>query len=301
MDITRDEVCIFIPTLNEAPTIGSLIRTFRKKGYSHIFVMDGGSSDDTVRIAEAEGARVEIQQGKGKGTAIIEAFGTIDLPYILMLDGDGTYDPDDAEVMLQPLFNGADHVIGNRLAHPEKGALTALNHFGNELINYLFKVAHGQYLSDILSGYRAFTKKAISDMQLSERGFEIETEIAVEAVRNQQKIDIVPVRYGKRPGTETKLHPVKDGFKIARTVYRLAKINNPLFYFGLIGILILIGGALTGIYVVFEWINGIERIPMTILTLLLITVGFNIFMFGVIADMLLTFHREVMRELHRNR
>ncbi|NYT06613.1 MAG: S-layer glycoprotein N-glycosyltransferase AglJ [Methanomicrobiales archaeon] len=303
MAIDQDAVCIFIPTLNEAPTIGPLVTTFRKKGFSHILVMDGNSTDATVRIAREAGAVVHTQSGKGKGEAIIEAIELIEQPYILMLDGDGTYDPDDADAMLEPLFEGADHVIGNRLAFPEKGALTALNHFGNEVINYLFKVAHGAYLYDILSGYRAFTRAGIRQMQLSERGFEIEieTEIAVEAVRNNQKTVIVPVKYGKRPGTETKLHPFKDGFKIARTVYRLAKINNPLFYFGLIGIIILIAGGLTGLYVVYEWMNGIERIPMTILTLLLIMVGFNIFMFGVIADMLLTFHREVMREIHRLR
>jgi glycosyltransferase (TIGR04182 family) len=301
MEILKGEVCIFIPTLNEAPTIGVLIDAFHDLGFTHIFVMDGHSTDRTVAIAREKGARVEVQRGKGKGTAIIEAVGLIGQPYVLMMDGDGTYDPADAERMLAPLFSGSDHVIGNRLYHPEEGALTRLNKFGNEIINYLFKIAHGSYLFDILSGYRAFTLESVRQLQLKESGFEIETEMAAEAVRNNQKITVIPIKYRERPGTETKLHPFRDGFKILATVYRLARMTNPLFYFGLIGLFLSIFGGLVGLFVVVEWLRGIEHIPLTILTVLLIMVGFNIFMFGVISDMMLTFHRELMRELVRAR
>jgi glycosyltransferase (TIGR04182 family) len=301
MEIQKDEVCIFIPTLNEAPTIGSLIGAFQDLGYSHILVMDGHSTDRTVAIARERGARVELQKGKGKGNAIIEAIGLIERPYVLMIDGDGTYDPADAVRMIAPLFSGADHVIGNRLEGPEEGALTRFNKFGNELINYLFKIAHGTYLFDILSGYRAYTLESVRQMHLKESGFEIETEMAAEAVRNNQNIAVIPIQYRERPGTETKLNPLRDGFRILATVYRLAKMTNPLFYFGMIGLFISLSGGLAGIFVVAEWLRGIDHIPLTILTVLLIMVGFNIFMFGVISDMLLAFHREVMRELQRLR
>jgi glycosyltransferase (TIGR04182 family) len=301
MEIRKDEVCVLIPTLNEAPTIGSIIGDFQDLGYPHIFIMDGHSSDKTVEIAEKRGARVEVQSGKGKGNAIIEAVELIEYPYILMIDGDGTYAPEDADRMLAPLFSGADQVIGNRLHSPEEGALTRLNHFGNGLINYLFKVAHGTYLNDILSGYRAFTLSSLRQMRLKETGFGIETEMAAEAVRNDQKVAVVPVRYLPRPGTETKLSPVRDGFRIVATTYRLAKMTNPLFYFGIAGFLLALLGGLIGIYVVWEWIGGTEHLPLTILTMLLIVVGFELFMFGVIGDMLLTFHREIVRELQRLR
>jgi glycosyltransferase (TIGR04182 family) len=299
MELIKDDVCIFIPTLNEAPTIGSLIRAFRDQGYRHILVMDGHSSDGTVEIARKEGARVEIQSGRGKGNAIIEAIDLIEHPYVLMLDGDGTYAPEEAEIMLQPLFDGADHVIGNRLENPETGALTRLNRFGNEVINYLFKMAHGSYLYDILSGYRAFTLQSAQMLHLKESGFEIETEMAAEAVRHNQDIVVVPVQYRVRPGTETKLSPLKDGMRIVSTVYRMAKMSNPLFYFGLIGLFLTALGAMFGLYVIYEWLLRIEHIPLTILTVLLLVLGFNIFMFGVISDMILTFHREMMREIYR--
>ena len=299
MKIKRGEVCIFIPTLNEAPTIGDLIREFREQGFEHILVMDGNSSDGTPDIARAAGATVRTQTGKGKGNAIIEAVEIIDEPYALMLDGDGTYSPEDADKMLDPLALGFDHVIGNRLENPDAEAFTRLNLLGNQILNLLFKIAHGKDLRDILSGYRAFTLHSIRQMTLKETGFEIETEMAVEAVRNGQRITVVPVQYLSRPGTVTKLDPFQDGVRIFSTIYRLAKMNNPIFYFGIIGLFISLVGGITGVYVILEWLKDIEHLPLTILTVLLITIGFQIFMFGVISDMLLGFHRETIRQIEQ--
>jgi glycosyltransferase (TIGR04182 family) len=297
MKFEKDEVCILIPTLNEGLTIGKIIHEFRELGYNHILVIDGKSTDNTVRVAREAGATVRTQSGKGKGNAIIEAFEVIEQPYILMLDGDGTYSPRDAEKMLTPLFLGFDQVIGDRLVNAEEGSFSRLNLFGNQMLNLLFKIAHSRDLHDILSGYRAFTHLAIRQMNLKEKGFEIETEISVEAVRNGQRIMVVPIKYSRRPGTATKLSPFHDGIKIVSTIYRLARVNNPMFYFGMLGVLTSVLGMLTGIYVLLEWLKGIDHIPLTILTVLLVVVGIEIFMFGMISDMLLVFHREIIREV----
>ena len=297
MKFNKDEVCILIPTLNEGPTIGNVVREFTALGYTHILVIDGKSTDNTVKSAREAGATVRTQSGKGKGNAIIEAFEVIEQPYILMLDGDGTYSAKDAEKMLTPLFLGFDQVIGDRLINAEEGSFSHLNLFGNHMLNLLFKVAHSRDLHDILSGYRAFTKLAIQQMHLKETGFEIETEISVESVRNGQRVMVVPIRYSHRPGTATKLSPFHDGIKIVSTIYRLARVNNPMFYFGMMGVFTSILGLLIGVFVVLEWLNNIEHIPLTILTVLLIVVGIEIFMFGMISDMLLVFHREIIREI----
>lgn len=297
MKFEKDEVCILIPTLNEDLTIGKIISEFRELEYDHILVIDGKSTDNTVKVAREGGATVSTQSGKGKGNAIIEAFEIIEQPYILMLDGDGTYAPRDAEKMLTPLFLGFDQVIGDRLVNAEEGAFSRLNLFGNQMVNLLFKIAHSRDLHDILSGYRAFTHRAIKQMNLKETGFEIETEISVEAVRNGQNIMVVPIKYSRRPGTRTKLSPFHDGIRIVSTIYRLARMNNPMFYFGMIGVFTSILGILTGIYVLIEWLHNIDHIPLTILTVLLIVVGIEIFMFGMISDMLLVFHREIIREV----
>ena len=301
MSIEKDQVCVLIPTLNEAPTIGGLIMEFTSLGFSHILVIDGHSSDGTRKIASQAGARVIEQEGRGKGTAIIEAFGSITEPYILMIDGDGTYSPDDAERMLEPLASGSAHVIGDRLTEDNRGAFSRLNYTGNQILNRLFKLAHGRFLNDILSGYRAFTLESARQMRLKESGFGIETEISAEAVRSNLEISIVPIRYRVRSGTPTKLNPFHDGLKITTTIYKLAKMSNPLFYFGLIGVIVMISGFITGAYVLVEWLRSIEHIPLTILTVLLIVIGFQVFMFGIISDMLLAFHREIVHEIHEVR
>ena len=297
-EINRDLVCVLIPTLNEKDTIGPVIEGMKEQGYHNILVADGRSTDGTAEIAESLGAAVITQRGKGKGKAMIEAFSIIEEPYVLMLDGDGTNPPEFADAMVEPLFAGrADHVIGNRLEDYEKGALTRLNRFGNDVMNRMFKWAHGVYMTDILSGYRAFTKESLEKMHLTESGFEIETEISSEVVHHNLRFEVVPTYYKKRPGSPTKLNPIKDGAKILRAVNRYGKMNNPMFHFGTIGVILSLIGFICGLYVVYEWFQGIEHLPLTILTMLLIVTGILVFMMGFLSDMMVAYHREEIREL----
>ncbi len=297
-DINRDEVCVLIPALNEKATIGSVIDELKANGYHHILVADGHSTDGTPEIAQEHGAIVFTQKGKGKGAAMIEAFERIQSPYILMLDGDGTNPPEYADDMVEPLFAGrAVHVIGNRRAEFEKGALTSLNRLGNEVMNKMFRWAHGVYMTDILSGYRAFTRESLSQMHLTEGGFEIETEISSEVVHHNMKFEVVPTYYKKRPGSPTKLNPFRDGYKIIVAINKYGKMNNPMFHFSLVGVVLGIAGFVCGVYVVVDWFGGIEHLPLTVLTMLLIVTGILVFMIGLISDMILAYHREEMREL----
>ena len=297
MTIDRDAVTVLIPTLDEAPTIQGLVREFSALGYTRVLVVDGGSTDGTAALAQEAGAEVLVQHGRGKGNAVIEAFRAVETPYVLMLDGDGTYAPADADRMLAPLAQGVDQVIGDRLEHAGKGSISRLNLVGNYLLNRLFRLAHGRYLADILSGYRAFTKASVDQMNLAEQGFGIETELAAEAVRNGHAVGVVSISYDRRAGTATKLNPLRDGYRIAVTIYRLARMNNPLFYFGLIGVALALAGLLVGAFVLYEWLGGIERLPLTILTVLLILAGIQMFIFGLIGDMILSFHRETLAEI----
>ena len=297
MTIDRDAVTVLIPTLDEAPTIQGLVREFSAQGYTRVLVVDGESTDGTAALAREAGAEVLVQTGRGKGNAVIEAFRVVETPYILMLDGDGTYAPADADRMLVPLGQGVDQVIGDRLERAGKGSISRLNRVGNYLLNRLFRLAHGRYLADILSGYRAFTKASVDQMNLAEQGFGIETELAAEAVRNGHAVGVVPVSYDRRAGTATKLNPLRDGYRIAVTIYRLARMNNPLFYFGLIGVTLALAGVAAGAFVLYEWFLGIEHLPLTILTVLLIVAGIQIFVFGLIGDMILSFHRETLAEI----
>ncbi|HII80792.1 MAG TPA: S-layer glycoprotein N-glycosyltransferase AglJ [Methanosarcina sp.] len=290
------DVCILIPTLNEAATIGELIKDFKKEGFSNILVIDGNSRDGTAQIAKAEGARVVLQTGKGKGQAMIQAFELIESPFIIMVDGDGTYLAKEAHSLLGPVLEGkADHVIGNRLEKYSPGAFTRLNLVGNRLINMFFDVAYGVDLKDILSGYRAFTLESVRELELNKTGFEIETEISVECILKKQRVEEVPITYLPRSKNgATKLNPVKDGFRIGSTIYRLVKVYNPMFYFGIIGFIFIVSGLFTGIFVVTEWLHGITRIPLSILTTLFIIFGLQMFIFGMLSDLIVTLHRQTV-------
>jgi dolichol-phosphate hexosyltransferase len=295
--VKSSDVCILIPTLNEAATIGQLIRDFKKEGFSNILVIDGNSRDGTGKIAEAEGAKVVMQTGRGKGQAMIQAFGIIESPYVIMVDGDGTYLARDAPSLLEPIVEGkADHVIGNRLVKYSPGAFTRLNLVGNHLINMLFDLAYGVHLKDILSGYRAFTLQSIQELELNKTGFEIETEISVECILKEQRVEEVPITYIPRSEKgATKLNPVKDGLRIGSTIYILAKVHNPMFYFGIIGSIFVLSGLITGAFVVVQWFQGITRIPLTILTTLLIIFGLQMFIFGMLSDLIVTLHKQTIR------
>lgn len=297
--LVKEDVCILIPTLNEAATIQQLIRDFKSEGFSNILLIDGHSSDRTRELAEAEGAKVVVQSGKGKGQALQEAFDIIESNYILMTDGDGTYLAKDSHAMLAPVLNGsADHVIGNRFANYEPTAFTRLNLIGNKILNKIFGFAYGQWLNDILSGYRAFTRNTIKSLELNKTGFEIESEITIESVKKELKIEEVPITYMARHSKgSTKLSPLKDGFKIGATIYKLAKMHNPLFYFGIIGAVSIIVGGGFGIYVVIEWLDGVTHVPLAILTTLLIIIGFEMLVFGMMSNMIVSLHREMMHTI----
>jgi len=304
--VNSADVCILIPTLNEAATIGELIKDFKKEGFSNIFVIDGNSRDGTAQIAEAEGARVVLQTGRGKGQAMIQAFELLESPYVLMVDGDGTYLAREAPSLLEPVLKGqADHVIGNRLEKYSPGAFTRLNLVGNRLINMLFDIAYNVQLRDILSGYRAFTLESIRELELNKTGFEIETEISVECVLKKQRVEEVPITYLPRSKQgATKLNPVKDGIKIGSTIYRLAKVHNPMFYFGILGFIFILAGLFTGTFVVVQWFQGITRIPLSILTTLFIIFGLQMFIFGMLSDLIVTLHRQtvsLIQEKNRQR
>ncbi|MDD4094263.1 MAG: TIGR04182 family glycosyltransferase, partial [Methanothrix sp.] len=219
-------------------------------------------------------------------------------------DLDGTYLPSEAFLVLGPVLKGkADHVVGNRLGNVQGGALKRLNMFGNKMINLFFATIYRVHLTDILSGYRAFTREGIQRLDLSTPGFEIESEITIESVKKGLHIIEIPITYRPRPkGTKTKLHPFRDGLKIILTIFRMAKTENPMFYFGLFGSFFGASGFLIGLFVASDWLYWrIEHIPLTILTAILIIVGFQLFLIGIQGDMMASMHREMIREIYRKK
>ncbi|MFB6071298.1 MAG: S-layer glycoprotein N-glycosyltransferase AglJ [Halanaeroarchaeum sp.] len=293
------DVCVLIPTLDEAETIGDVVDGLRAQGLEDVLVVDGNSSDDTREIAEAHGARVIRQRGSGKGRAVRQGLEHVDADYVLMLDGDGTYPPEQADRLLEPLLEGdAEHVIGDRFADMEPGAMTRFNRFGNRVFNGVFNRIHGRDFGDILSGYRAFSTDSVERMYLDADGFGIETEMAVECARHDVPTEFVPITYRARPeGSDTNLHPLADGGRILVTLYSLAKTTNPLFYFGSVGVASGFVGVVLGGYVGYEWFaRGVSHEVIAVLATLAILFGGLLVMFGFLSDLIVTLHRE---QLHR--
>lgn len=295
-----EEVCVLIPTFNEAATIGDVIDGFTEQGYTNVLVIDGRSTDGTQDIAAQHGAHVIEQRRSGKGQAVREGLEYIDSSYILLVDGDATYDPADADRLLDPLFEGrAEHAIGNRLADMDDQAMSRLNQFGNRLINGTFALVHGRDFGDILSGYRAFTRESFERFALSADGFTIETELAVACVKHRIPTAVIPVNYYPRPeASETNLNPFRDGGRIIHALYSLARTNNPLFYFGSVGIISIIVGAVVGAFVGYEWFAyHISHEALAVVSAFAILLGVQLFMFGVLSDMVVAVNREHTRQV----
>lgn len=300
--VDRDEVCVLIPTYNEAEAVGDVIERFLAVGYENILVIDGGSTDGTQSIAADAGARVVEQSGEGKGQAVREAVDMIEARFVLMVDGDATYRPEQADRLVEPLQTGAaEHVIGDRFADMQPGAMTHLNQTGNRIINHVFSFVHGRALQDILSGYRAFTTDSFTRLSLTAEGFGIETELAVECVRHDIKTTVVPVTYESRPkGSETNLRPFRDGGDILLTLYRLAKKNNPIFYFGSIGVVSGLIGVVLAAFVAYSWVvYSISREVIALASGVAILFGLQLVMFGVLSDLIVTANRQQRRQFRR--
>ncbi|MXR41647.1 S-layer glycoprotein N-glycosyltransferase AglJ [Halobaculum sp. WSA2] len=293
-----DDVCVLLPTYDEAATVADVVTDFREHGFEDVLVIDGGSTDDTREHARDAGARVEVQSGSGKGQAIREAVREhVTANYVLMADADGTYRASDADAMLEPLRSGtAEHVIGDRFADMHEDAMTGLNRIGNRIFNGLFSIIHREDYGDILSGYRAFTVDSFRRLRLSSDGFGIETELAVECARHGVRTSVVPITYLPRPdGSNTNLHPVRDGGIILMAIYRQAKTSNPLFYFGSAGAVSGFAGAFIAAYVAYDWfVNGISHNVLALVAGVGIILGVQLLIFGVLSDLVVTLHGETL-------
>lgn len=301
----KNDVCILLPVLNEEGSIGGVVEEFVNMGYSNILVMDGNSTDKTREVSEKAGAKVVIQSGKGKGQAMIEAFAMIDRKYIVMLDGDGTNLPSEVELLLEPVVCGrADHVIGNRIEKRAPGAFTTLNLIGNTLINLFYRCAFRSNLKDTLSGYHAFTTESIRELDLKQQGFVIETEMISECHIKEQKVVEVPTTYLPRAVVvQTKLHPIKDGYRIMRAVYTYSRLYNPLFYFGLWSVAAVFGFVLTGFLYFIPLAAGVN-LPISgtffaIVMIAFLSVAFLFLLTGAAMDIVAELHRKTYQSIKK--
>lgn len=237
MTSERPKLAVAIPCYNEAAAVGAVVASFRAAlPDAEILVIDNNSNDGTGSIAESAGARVVVAIEQGKGHAVRRGFAELaDADVVLLVDGDGTYPAEFAPAMIAPVLEGrADMVVGSRRPVAEAGAMTAVRGLGNVLIRSAFRLLIGPGQGDLLSGYRAFSKRFREQARLAASGFEIETEIACQSVARGLRVVEVEVPYHPRiAGTESKLRAFRDGRRILAMIVRQGVKLRPWRLLGL--------------------------------------------------------------------
>lgn len=229
--MNKEKIAILIPCFNEEEGIAKVIdnipyHLLEKNGFeTRVMVIDNNSSDRTAEVAASKGVCVVSEQAKGKGNAMRKGFASIesDTAYVVMLDGDNTYDPREMLRLIEPLMNGfCDVVIGSRLGGKiTKNAFKAQNRFVNKLYTSLVRRFYGANITDVLSGFFAWRGDVVLGMRdhLQSSGFSIEMEMISKMVKLDYAIYSVPITYNIREG-ETKIESLKDGLKILMTFSR---------------------------------------------------------------------------------
>ncbi len=251
---TAARIAVLVPCYNEAATIGKVISDFRQSlPEATIYVFDNNSTDGTGDLARAAGAVVISEKKQGKGHVIAAMFEKVDADYFLMVDGDDTYPANRARDLLAPVLAGqADMVVGRREATDHHAAYRRFHVLGNRLVRTMVNLIFRANLTDIMSGYRAFTREIADNLPVCAVGFDIETEMTVQCLYHRWVIREVPVEYGVRPeGSESKLNTFQDGLRVIFKILSLFRSYKPLTFFGGLAILFFLAtiGLGVGVYV----------------------------------------------------
>ena len=230
----KPAIAVLIPCYNEEIAIGTVVRDFRGAlPEAAIYVYDNNSTDRTKEVAAAAGAICRHESLQGKGNVVRRMFADVDADVYILVDGDATYDAESARRMMLPvLFDCVDMVNGIRRASAQ-GAYRAGHHFGNSLLTAIVTLLFGHQITDVLSGYRAMSRRFVKSFPALSRGFEIETELTIHALELRLPIAEIETPYKERPvGSFSKLSTYRDGFRILRVITVLVKEERPLQFLG---------------------------------------------------------------------
>lgn len=284
-------VAVLLPCYNEEVTIGKVVRDFKASlPDATIYVYDNNSTDRTAEIAEAEGAIVRREPRQGKGNVIRAMFEDLDADVYVMADGDDTYPADAAPAMVAKVLEGYDMVIGDRLSSTYfQENKRPFHNFGDRLvrgsINHLFRA----HVTDIMTGYRAFSFTFVKTYPVLSRGFEVETEMTIHSLNNNLRLYEMPIQYRDRPeGSVSKLDTVGDGIKVMSTIFRMIREYKPLPFFGGLGLIIGIVGIVLCGTVTFEFAKTgvVTHFPTLIGAVMLVIAGLLLIIAGIILDVM---------------
>ncbi|WP_338770443.1 glycosyltransferase family 2 protein [Massilia sp. METH4] len=285
---SQPRVAVLVPCYNEATTIAAIVRDFRVAlPTAQIYVFDNNSTDDTVAIASASGAVVCHVTAQGKGSVVRRMFSDVEADAYVMVDGDDTYDASAAPRMVEKLLaEGMDMVVGSRVTEEEQ-AYRFGHRFGNRLLTGCVAALFGRTFSDILSGYRVFSRRYVKSFAAHSTGFEIETELTVHALGLRMPVAEVETRYKSRPeGSVSKLSTWRDGARILLTILRLFKSERPLATYSIAFVLCALTsvGMAAPLAVTYLETGLVPRLPTALLCTAIMLFGVILLACGIILD-----------------
>jgi glycosyltransferase involved in cell wall biosynthesis len=292
-------IAVLLPCYNEAAAIGATVAAFRAAlPDAAIYVYDNNSTDGTVDAARAAGALVRCERMQGKGHVVRRMFADVDADIYVLSDGDLTYDAAAAPALVARLIDEQlDMVVGARRSEVEL-AYRRGHRLGNQVLTGMLARLFGRSFTDILSGYRVFSRRFVKSFPVLSSGFEIETEISVHALELRMPVAEIVTAYAARPeGSESKLSTYRDGWRILSTILTLFRAERPVLFFGAIGCaLLLVGIALSiPLALTYAATGLVPRLPTAILATGLAIVAFLCFFTGLILDTVVRGRREVRR------
>ena len=292
-------VAVIIPCYNEEVAVPKVVADFRAAlPEAVVYVYDNNSRDRTAEVARAAGAVVRRETLQGKGNVIRRAFADVDADIYVLVDGDDTYDAAVAPDMVALLRrDGLDMVNGARVTDIQ-AAYRPGHRLGNVVLTGMVRAVFGDRISDMLSGYRVFSRRFVKSFPALAGGFETETEFTVHALDLRMPVGEVKTAYKDRPpGSTSKLRTYSDGVRILRTIVVLVKEERPLQFFSVCGLFVLAAAIVLGVPVVMEFLRTglVPRLPTAVLAMGLVLVSALSFACGLVLDSVARGRKEIKR------
>ncbi len=261
-------VAVVIPCRDEQASIAQVVQGFAEVlPEATIFVFDNASTDDSAARALEAGAIVRKVTVPGKGNVVRRMFADVEADCYVLVDGDDTYDPKLAREMVELVLNGVDLV--NAARRPSGDQSFRRGHaFGNKVLGGLLGRVFGRTMGDVLSGYKAMSRRLVKSFPILSGGFEIETELMVHALQlNVSAVEISGEYRGRAEGSESKLSTWGDGVRILRAIVGLTRQSRPLAFFSFLGSFVALIGIALGIPILATFLHThtVPRLPTAVL------------------------------------
>jgi glycosyltransferase involved in cell wall biosynthesis len=290
------EVAVLVPCYNEERAIAKVVADFRSAlPGATLYVYDNNSTDGTVTMAKKAGALVRHETHQGKGHVVRRMFNDVEADVYVLVDGDATYDAPSASAMVRKLIDERlDMVVAVRARDP--AAFRPGHRIGNRMLTGFVAHVFGRSITDMLSGYRAFSRRFVKSFPILSGGFEIETELTVHALELELPVgEIATPYYSRASGSMSKLSTWRDGFRILWTAFKLYRTERPLSLFGGVGLalgLVSIGLAIP-VFITYVQEGLVPRLPTAVLSTGLMLLAFLCFACGLILDTVTRGRREL--------